>query len=148
MIVPDVNVLVYAVFDGYPLHARAAAWLSEIFSGSEDVGLTGPALFGFVRLGTSSRVHEHPLTVAQAGEYVREWLLRPQARFLAPGPRHVELALGLLQGVGTGGNLTTDAQLAAYAIEFGGTIHSNDSDFGRFPGVRWVDPLTRGAPAP
>lgn len=141
MIVPDVNLLVYAVFDGYRLHAPAATWLGEIFNGAEQVGLTTPALFGFVRLATSGSVHEIPLSVADAGAYVGEWLARPQARFLAPGREHVRLTLDLITSVGTGANLTTDAQLAAYALEFGGTVHSNDADFGRFPGVRWVNPL-------
>ncbi len=141
MIVPDVNLLVYAVFNGYPLHARAAQWLNEAMNGVEQVGLTAPAVFGFVRLGTSARVHERPLSVTQAGQYVHEWLARPQVRFLTPGPEHVRLVLGLLGAVGTGANLTTDAQLAAYAQELGGTIHSNDADFGRFPGLRWVNPL-------
>ena len=141
MIIPDVNLLVYAVFDGYPLHAPARDWLNDALSGTEEVGLTAPALFGFVRLGTSARVHERPLSVTEASGYVHEWLDRPQVRFLAPGPEHVRLTLSLLERLGTGANLTTDAQLAAYAIEFGGTIHSNDSDFGRFAGLRWVNPL-------
>lgn len=142
MIVPDVNLLVYAVFDGYPLHDRTAAWLGEVLSGSEQVGLAIPAIFGFVRNGTSGRVHERPLSVTQAGDYVHEWLARPQTRFLAPGPEHVRLTLGLLETLGTGANLTTGAQLAAYALEYGGAVHSNDHDFGRFPGLRWVDPLS------
>lgn len=142
MIVPDVNLLVYAVFDGYTLHKPAADWLNESLSGSEEFGLTAPAVFGFVRLATSARVHERPLTVAEAAGYVHDWLGRPRTRFLAPGPEHVRLALGLLETLGTGTNLTTDAQLAASALEFGGTIHSNDADFGRFPAVRWVNPLT------
>ena len=142
MIIPDVNLLVYAVFDGYPQHDRAAEWLGDALNGLETVGLTAPAVFGFVRLGTSSRVHENPLTLTEAATYVNEWLEREQVRFLAPGPQHVSIALGLLTEVGTGANLTTDAQLAAYAIEAGGTVHSNDGDFGRFPGVVWVNPLT------
>lgn len=141
MIIPDVNLLVYAVFDGYSFHDRAVTWLNEALSGTEEVGLTTPAIFGFVRLGTSARVHVQPLSVAEAGSHVREWLARPNVRFLAPGAEHVRLALALLDQVGTGANLTTDAQLAAYAMEFGGTIHSNDADFGRFTGVRWVNPL-------
>ena len=143
MIVPDVNLLVYAVFDGYPLHDRARDWLTDVLNGTEQVGLTAPAIFGFVRLGTSARAHARPLSVAAAAEYVHEWLARPQAVFLSPGPEHVRRTLDLLASVGTGANLTTDAQLAAYALEFDGAIHSNDADFGRFPGVRWVNPLAR-----
>ena len=142
MIIPDVNLLIYAVFDGYPQHDRAANWLTRVLNGPEQLGLTTPAIFGFVRLGTSARVHERPLSVAEAGDYIHAWLERPQTRLHAAGREHVRLTLGLLAGLGTGANLTTDAQLAAYAIEFGGTIHSNDSDFGRFGPVRWVNPLS------
>lgn len=141
MIIPDVNLLIYAVFDGYPQHERAHAWLTDALNGAESVGLTAPAIFGFVRLGTSGRVHERPLPVTSAAEYVKDWLARPQVSFLAPGVDHVRLTLELLAEVGTGASLTTDAQLAAYAIEFGGTIHSNDADFGRFSAVNSVNPL-------
>lgn len=141
MIIPDVNLLVYAVIEGYAQHAGAATWLEATLNGAEEFGLTAPAVFGFVRIGTSARVHDTPLSVTQAGDYVQGWLARPQTRFLAAGREHVRLAVGLLEGLGTGASLTTDAQLAAYALEFGGTVHSNDSDFGRFPGVSWVNPL-------
>ncbi|PRY59430.1 hypothetical protein BCF74_10917 [Knoellia remsis] len=141
MIIPDVNLLVYAVFDGYPQHERAAAWLVEALNGAEEFALTAPAIFGFIRLATSARIHERPLSVAAATEYVDEWLARPQSRFLGSSPENVRLALGLLEAVGTGASLTTDAQLAAHAVESGGTVFSNDRDFGRFAGVRWVNPL-------
>ena len=141
MIIPDVNLLVYAVFDGYPQHEPAVQWLTGALNGAETVGLTAPAIFGFVRLATSARIHGAPLSVAAVQEYVREWLARPQVQFLTPGPEHVGVALRLLERVGTGANLTTNAQLAAYAVELGGTIHSNDADFGRFADVPWVDPL-------
>ena len=97
------------------MHAPARDWLNDALSGTEEVGLTAPALFGFVRLGTSARVHERPLSVTEASGYVHEWLDRPQVRFLAPGPEHVRLTLSLLERLGTGANLTTDAQVAAYA---------------------------------
>lgn len=143
MIVPDVNLLIYAVFDGYSMHAKAAAWLEGALNGPELVGLAAPAIFGFVRLSTSPRVHESPLSIAQAAEYVHEWLARPQVRFLSPGPEHVRLVLKLLGDIGTGASLTTDAQLAAHAVELGGTVYSNDADFGRFQGLNWVNPLAR-----
>ena len=102
MIIPDVNLLVYAVFDGYPQHERAVQWLTGALNGAETVGLTAPAIFGFVRLATSARIHGAPLSVAAVQEYVREWLARPQVQFLTPGPEHVGVALRLLERVGTG----------------------------------------------
>jgi hypothetical protein len=79
--------------------------------------------------------------VERAVGLVRSWLDRPIVQVLDPGPRHLEIIARLLAGLGVGGNLTTDAHLAAIAIEHQCEIHSNDTDFGRFPGLRWRDPL-------
>ena len=67
--------------------------------------------------------------------------------FLVPGTRHLDTAFRLLTTLGTGGNLTTDVQIAAHAVEYGGEVYSNDADFSRFAGVRWVNPLTSGTHA-
>lgn len=141
MIVVDVNLLLYAVITSFPHHRHAHDWWERTVSTAHDVGLTGPAVFGFLRLSTSPRVLESPLHVESAIGYVRDWLDQPNVRFLVPGRRHVDIAFGLLAGVGTAGNLTTDVQLAAYAIENDAELHSNDTDFGRFPDLRWVNPL-------
>lgn len=141
MIIVDVNLLLYATMDAYTQHTRAKEWWEGALSGDEQVALTVPAVFGFTRLGTSSRLYTDPLTVTEAVDYVREWLKRSPVTLLHPGPRHLDHAFGLLEQVGTGGNLTTDAQLAALAIENQATVYSNDSDFGKFPGLRWVNPL-------
>lgn len=84
---------------------------------------------------------EAPLAVDDAVEYVREWLSRQNVEFLASGQVHLDIALGLLRDVGTAGNLTTDAQLAAHAVECDGTMYSNDTDFARFPDLAWTNPL-------
>jgi toxin-antitoxin system PIN domain toxin len=141
VIVVDVNLLLYAVFSGFELHDRARQWWERTVNGSAEVGLTAPAVFGFLRLSTNPRVFESPLSVAAATDYARDWLDQPRVRLLVPGPRHLDIALGMLQEVGTAGNLTTDVQLAAYAMEQRGELHSNDTDFGRFPALRWVNPL-------
>lgn len=141
MIVVDVNLLLYAVVSGFPHHARACAWFEEAINDGAPVGLAGPAIFGFLRIATSGRVLEAPLTTDAAVGYVTGWLERPTVEFITPGPRHLDIAFGLLTGIGTAGNLTTDVQLAAYAIERDATLCSNDTDFGRFARLRWVDPL-------
>ena len=82
------------------------------------------------------------MTVDQAATHVESWLRRPMVRVLNPGPRHAELAFGLLRAEGKGGNLTTDAHLAALAIEANATMHTADTDFLRFPGLKWLNPLT------
>lgn len=141
MIVPDVNLLLYAVISGFPQHARAHAWWEQAVNSTTRVGLTSPALFGFLRIATNARVLQTPLAVKDASQYVRTWLEQPNVDLLSPGANHLNIALGLLEEAGTAGNLTTDVQLAAYAIEHRGTMHSNDTDFGRFADLTWFNPL-------
>lgn len=141
MIVPDVNLLLYAHISGFAEHARARRWWEGLMNGDREVGLGAAGLFGFVRLATSPRVLDRPLEVREALGHVEAWLSRPHVRFALPGPRHLDIAFGLLHALGAAGNLTTDAQLAALAIEYQGELHSNDADFGRFPHLRWVNPI-------
>ncbi|MEO6772714.1 MAG: type II toxin-antitoxin system VapC family toxin [Kofleriaceae bacterium] len=142
MIVPDINLLLYAEIAAFPQHPQAKRWWESVLSGREAVGLPPLVLFGFVRIGTNPRLFAKALAVDDALERVEKWLAQPNVRALAPGPRHLEIAFGLLRNVGAAGNLTTDVQLAAYAIENAATLCSNDLDFGRFAGVIWKNPLT------
>ena len=141
MIVPDINLLMYAHVRSFPHHAKARLWWEGLMNGRVDVGIVGPVVFGFVRLATNRKVIEPPMTVEAALGRVEQWLARPHVHFLLPGPRHLDLTFTLLRQLGTGGNLTTDAQIAATAIEHQAELHSNDSDFGRFPQLRWRDPI-------
>lgn len=110
-------------------------------NGTEDVGACSPALFGFVRIVSNPGELDRPLRVEDALARVDAWLARPHVHFVQPGPRQLEIAFGLLRHVGVGATLTTDAQLAAFAIEQQAELHSNDADFGRFPQLRWVNPI-------
>jgi uncharacterized protein len=141
MVIPDVNLLLYAHVSGFRQHRPAKKWWEGLLAGRQEVGIASPALFGFVRLATNRRVLEPPMELDGALERVESWLSRTQVRFLQPGPRHLEIAFRLLRALGVAGNLTTDVQLAALAIENQAELHSNDSDFARFPELRWVDPL-------
>ncbi len=141
MIVPDVNLLLYAHIQAFPEHAKARAWWDALLSGRKEIGVSSPALFGFLRLATNRELFDPPMSIEAAVAQARQWLVRPQVRYLLPGPRHLEIAFGLLGRLGTGGNLTTDVQLAALAIEHHGEVHSNDADFARFPQLRWANPL-------
>jgi hypothetical protein len=141
MIIPDVNLLVYANIDAMPEHAAARRWMEAGLNGLEPFGLAAPALFGFIRVATSRRVFDPPLDLDDALARVEAWLARPHVTLLLPGPRHLEIAFALLRQLGTGGNLTTDVQLAALAIEHQAALHSHDTDFGRFPSLKWVDPI-------
>ena len=141
MIIPDVNLLLYAYIRSFGHHARARRWWEDLLNGDKEVGVPAPAVFGFFRLATSPAVFDRPLAVADALALVEEWLALPHVHFALPGPRHLEIAFGLLRELGVAGNLTTDVQLAAVTIEHQGELHSNDTDFGRFPRLRWVNPL-------
>lgn len=141
MIVVDVNLLLYAVITGFPRHVEARKWWEETLNGTTEVGLASPALFGFLRIATNPRVLTSPLPAADAVGHVRQWLDQPPGFFLQPGPRHLDITFDLLHDLGTAGNLTTDIQLAALAIEHDAEMYSTDSDFARFPEVQWVNPL-------
>jgi uncharacterized protein len=143
MIVPDVNLLLYAEIDAYPIHGLARDWWEEVLNGARTVGVAPVCAFGFVRVSTNRRVFSEPLTVAEAVARVRRWLDQPNVTYLVRGSQHLEIAFRLLGQLGTAGNLTTDVQIASHALEHQGEVYSNDADFGRFEGVRWVNPLAR-----
>lgn len=137
----DTNVLVYAVDDTSTHHAVARAWLEDALSGIETVGFAWNALLGFVRLVTNPRVFTTPLTVEGALDRVEAWLAQPCATVLGPTRRHAAVLRDLLGPLGTAGNLTSDAHLAALAIEHGAQVCSTDNDFERFGGIELVNPL-------
>jgi toxin-antitoxin system PIN domain toxin len=141
VIVPDLNLLLYAEIDAHPLHRVARRWWENALSGDRQVGLAPVCLFGFLRVSTNRRVFTEPLPVEAAVDRVEGWLGRSQVAVLLPGRGHLEIAFRLLRRLGTGANLTTDVQVAAHAIEVNGEVHSNDTDFARFEGLRWVNPL-------
>jgi toxin-antitoxin system PIN domain toxin len=147
MIVPDVNLLLYAEIDAFPHHVPARRWWEGVMNGERQVGIAPVCLFGFLRLATNRRVLEEPMRIDDAIRRVQRWLERPHVVLLVPGTRHLETAFRLLRSLGTGGNLTTDVQVASYAVEYNGEVFSNDADFGRFEGVPWVNPLAAGAGA-
>jgi toxin-antitoxin system PIN domain toxin len=99
------------------------------------------SLFGFIRLATNPRIFQPAMPVSEAVTRIESWLEQPHVHLLLPGPRHLEIAFDLLRRLGTAHNLTTDAQLAALAIEHQATLCSNDRDFARFPGLRWLNPI-------
>lgn len=144
MIVPDVNLLLYAIDASSPFHPAARTWWEACLSGSEPVGLTHPVLLGYVRIGTSARAFRDPLSLAEATEHVRSWLERSVTRVLEPAPDHLDQVFALLAAAdSSGGNLVTDAEIAAVAFAHAGVVHTADRDFLRFPGVRTHFPLNR-----
>lgn len=136
MVVVDANVLLYAVDSASPHHGQARSWLDTALAGAEGVGLAWIALLAFIRIGTNPTILTAPMTVDQAVGQVDAWLGAPAAVIAQPTGRHAGLLRGLLRDTGTAGNLTSDAHLAALAIEHGAEIVSYDRDFARFAGVR------------
>jgi toxin-antitoxin system PIN domain toxin len=141
MILPDVNLLLYACDAASPFHSKSASWWSSCLSGSEPVGLCSAVIFAFVRIGTSSRVFKDPLTVDEACTLVDTWMNQPMVQVLETDARDIHTALALLKAARTAGNLTTDAQLAALGSRYRAVVHTADSDFARFADVRWHNPL-------
>ena len=141
MIVPDVNLLVYAYNSDAPLHVEARAWLQDLMKRGEAIGIPWAVSLGFVRIMTHPSVLREPLPPDRALDHVRSWLERDHVQVLDPGPRHLTILEDILGRLGVAGNLTTDAHIAATAIEYQWEVHTNDADFARFPGLRWRKPL-------
>jgi len=141
VIVPDSNLLLYAYNSAAKWHIPAQAWFAHVMNDSQPVGLPWVTALGFMRISTNPKALPRPLKVTEAYGEVRGWLMRPNVTILHPGDRHGDILFGLLEHVGVAGNLTTDAHLAALAIEYQAELHSTDADFSRFPGLRWRNPL-------
>jgi toxin-antitoxin system PIN domain toxin len=131
MIVPDVNLLVYAYNEAAPLHGPARAWWEGLLSKAHPIGMPWAVALGFIRLVTHPRVLDEPLSPSAALDRVEAWLARPEVQIIDPGPRHLSIVRALFRATGAA-SLTTDAQIAALPSSTS-AVHSNDSDFGRYP---------------
>lgn len=135
MKLPDVNVLLFAANKDSAQHEKARNWLESAFDQPGGIGFAWIALLGFVRLATRRGIFSKPLAVEDALSVIQTWLGDPRASVLHPTERHAAILARLLIAAGSGGNLTTDAHLAALAIEHGATLCSFDRDFERFSGL-------------
>jgi toxin-antitoxin system PIN domain toxin len=141
MILVDANLLLYAYHQRAEQHERARAWLEAALSGLEPVGLAWSTILAFLRIATSPRVFERPLSAAEAEAVASSWLDEPAVVLVDPGARYWEILRTLLVDAQVTGSLVPDAALAALAIEQGATLVTTDRDFLRFRGVRLEDPL-------
>ena len=137
----DANLLLFAVDRSSPFHDAARAWLTNALNGTERVGLPWLALGAFLRIVTHPRASDHPLTPEAAWRHVTDWLACDTVWIPDPTERHEEVLGALVATHHPRGNLITDAQIAALAIEHGLTVYSADTDFARFTEVRWVNPV-------
>ena len=140
MIVPDINVLIYAYDESIPQHKTFKKWWEEVISGDEPVGIPSVVLLAFVRLVTHPTVVRNPLAIEQAQEIVKSWFADDHVLLLSPSQSTIDAFFSLLCETGVAGNLCTDAIIAALAIEYGATVYSSDRDFGRFPKLSWINP--------
>lgn len=139
----DANLLLYAVDRSSRHHGRAAAWLVQVLNGTTRVGIPWQTISAFLRIITHPRVTTHPLDGAQAWAFVEAWLTADPAWIPPASPRTAAVYGDLVESVPVTGNLVPDAMLAALAMEHGLTVMSADTDFARFPGLRWENPLGR-----
>lgn len=137
----DLNLLLYAVNSDSPHHEAAKEWVEEAIGDVATVGIPWVVILGFLRLSTSRHVFARPLGPEEAVGVVESWLGRPNVVALSAGREHWRILKTLVVRSGMAGNLTTDAHLAALAIEHGCQLCSTDADFGRFPQLDWINPL-------
>jgi toxin-antitoxin system PIN domain toxin len=143
VILVDANLLLYSQFADFPQHVRARSWLESELNSPGRVGIPWQSSLAFLRLATNPRIFRTAVAVSVAWQRVTEWLEHPRVWIPEPGADHVVILGRLLERVHATGNLIPDAHLAALAIEHGLSVYSADSDFARFPGVTWINSLTR-----
>lgn len=143
MVVPDINLLIYVYNSAAAVHPAAKRWWETLLSSDKPVGIPWAVSLGFIRLMSHPSIFKEPLGVATCLAHVSAWFACANVSPLEPGRRHIAILADLLSRLGVGGNLVTDAHLAALAIENNAELHSNDADFIRFPGLRLVNPLER-----
>jgi toxin-antitoxin system PIN domain toxin len=141
LIFVDANILIYAEDSLGRDHEKAREWWDTQLSGSAPICLCWTVLNAFIRIGTNPRVFETPLSLAEANSRVQGWLDQPCTRIVVPTERHWDVFRQLLVDGKATGNLVTDAHLAALSIEYGCVLQSTDSDFSRFPKLKWQNPL-------
>ena len=141
MIIPDVNILVYAYDSTSRWHERAREWWQQTLVGSESVGIPAVVIMAFLRLMTHTSLSGNPMAVSRARAIVSSWVAVDGVRVLAPTWETLSLMMELLEETGVGGSLSTDALIAAHALEQRASVWSNDADFKRFSGVKLHNPL-------
>jgi toxin-antitoxin system PIN domain toxin len=142
VILVDANILLYAEDSLSEHHEAARVWWDEQLSGSGLVALCWPVLTAFLRIGTNTRLHKRPLTLKEAVERVQSWLDQPCVRILTPTDQHWAIFQRMLRIGNATANLVSDARLAALAVEHNCALASTDTDFARFRGVKWRNPIS------
>jgi hypothetical protein len=140
MQIPDINALLYAHRPDFPQHERYRAWLADVLNGVAGYGVVDIVTLGFLRIATNPRIFTQPTPLAHALRFVEVLCGRPQAVQVFPGPRHWAIFEQMCRRIGATGADTTDAYLAALAVEHGHELVTEDGGFKRFPELRTVRP--------
>jgi hypothetical protein len=141
MILVDVNLLIYAEDSLSEYHTAARTWWDAQLSGVEPVCLCWPVVKAFIRIGTNPRASRQPLTIKEAIERVQSWLDQPWVKIIQPTENHWTIFQQMLRAGNATANLVSDAYLAALAVEHNCILNSTDSDFARFRGLKWKNPI-------
>lgn len=141
MKIVDINLLIYAINKDTPHHSKAKKWLEDCLSSDEPFGFAWIVILGFLRIVTNGRIMPTPLIPEVAIDSVNDWLQQPPSLTIVPSHQHWSIFKELLMPLGVAANLTSDAHLAALAIEHGARLYSTDNDFSRFQSLRWTNPI-------
>jgi hypothetical protein len=139
MIVPDTNLLLYAHNAASPYNKKARAWWSQCLAGDEQIRVPIVVVFGFIRIATNARLFPNAMSSDEALTAVQSWFNSPSVSIVEDP--YQERVFSLIKQIGDRGNLVTDAQIAAVALEENGVLHTADTDFHRFPELRVLNPL-------
>ena len=137
MILPDVNVLIYAFRSDLAEHPGHRTWLEEVVNGDAMYGMSPQVLASVIRIATHPRIYAHPSRLTDVLAFVSVLVQQPNCQIVQPGPRHWGIFTALCQSANANGNLVQDAWLAALAIESGCEWITSDRDYARFPGLQW-----------
>ncbi|MFV2058284.1 MAG: TA system VapC family ribonuclease toxin [Thiohalomonadales bacterium] len=137
----DLNILLYVINTSFEQHKAIYKWWLDNLNGDGYIGLTWNVLSGFIRLSTNPRIFPQPLSTKESLIKVDAWLKHPNTVIVQESKDHFNILSELLESVGSAGNLTTDAHLAAIAIGHGAAMVSCDNDFARFSHLRWINPM-------
>lgn len=141
MIIPDVQLIIHAYRAEAPDHQSCLTWWQSLLSGNDEVGMPDAVLFAFLRISTNPRIFLSPYSVGEAWTEMQAWLACPCVTRL-DGAWLLQQTVDLLALIGTGGNLVSDAQIAAAALMNHATVHTQDADFRKFPGLTHHNPIT------
>lgn len=143
MILVDANILLYSEDSLSEHHEASRAWWDGLLSGTAPVALCWPVLTAFIRIGTNARLHKRPLTLKEAAGRVQSWLDQPCVRVISPTEQHWTVFQQMMRAGNATANLVSDAHIAALAVEHNCVLASTDTDFARFRGLKWRNPIVK-----